>query len=319
MRLALLRAAEDSAFGAQFSAMSSASIRLGAPDSTRPTLAGVAPGTPAPRLRRSRAWFALILVPALLLAGFVGFRRATSHDAAAPGSASASLGAATSSAASAGSIAEPELPRVTPSATETANETSAGSVANKRIPNGTGKRARSGEAAARPAAPTDGTPSDPSPPVESEPIRVAPIALESPSAAPPASPPSAEKSLVSPPIQAAPAAPTANPALASVSIGGARNAIGATALSVARAVSAAAPRITACYKAALPSLGSAFEGVDTLHVETDGGGVITEARLSGPVRGNLAACVAGAVQGRRVANVDTGSASADVALSFRDH
>lgn len=117
----------------------------------------------------------------------------------------------------------------------------------------------------------------------------------------------------------APAAPTADPALASVSIGGARNAIGATAVSVSRAVAAAMPRITACYKSALPSLGNVFEGTDSLHIETDGAGVITDARLSGPVRGSLAACIAGAVQGRRVANVDTGSASADVPLSFRDH
>jgi len=56
-----------------------------------------------------------------------------------------------------------------------------------------------------------------------------------------------------------------------------------------------------------------------LHIETDGSGVITEARLSGAVRGSVASCVAAAVQGHRVANVDTGNASGDVPLSFRAH
>jgi hypothetical protein len=121
------------------------------------------------------------------------------------------------------------------------------------------------------------------------------------------------------PAPIAPSAPAFDLSLARVSIGTARNAVGATALSVTRAVSEAASRITACYKSALPQLGGSQEGADVLHVDTDGAGVITDARLSGPVRGSVASCVAAAVQGHRVANVDTGNASADVPLSFRAH
>ena len=49
----------------------------------------------------------------------------------------------------------------------------------------------------------------------------------------------------------------------------------------------------------------------------DGEGVITDARWSGPFEGNVGRCIAAAVRGRRVANVDTGSARADVPLTFR--
>jgi hypothetical protein len=41
--------------------------------------------------------------------------------------------------------------------------------------------------------------------------------------------------------------------------------------------------------------------------------------LVGPIRGGVGSCVAAAVQGHRVANVDTGNASADVPLLFRAH
>jgi hypothetical protein len=148
----------------------------------------------------------------------------------------------------------------------------------------------------------------------------------SPAAAAPAIAPSPAVDVPTPvpapapaPAPVAPSVPTSDPARASVAIGSAQNAIGATAISVTRAIAPAAARLTACYKSALPGLGSSFEGTDTLHIETDGAGMITGARLSGPVRGTIAACIAGAVQGRRVANVDTGMASADVSLSFRDH
>jgi hypothetical protein len=104
---------------------------------------------------------------------------------------------------------------------------------------------------------------------------------------------------------------------ARVVIGLAKNAVGTTPASVTRAVAEASSRITACYKAALPQLNGALEGADVLHIDTDGTGVITEARLSGAVRGSVASCVIAAVEGHRVANVDTGSASGDVPLSFK--
>ncbi len=56
-----------------------------------------------------------------------------------------------------------------------------------------------------------------------------------------------------------------------------------------------------------------------LHVETDGAGIITDARLAAPLDALVARCVASAIQGRRVANVDTGNASADVPLVFKAH
>jgi len=145
-----------------------------------------------------------------------------------------------------------------------------------------------------------------------------------PAVAPPTAPPAAtadSRALapVAPTPAPAPAPPKYDAALARVTIGGARNVVGATAASVSRAVSEASARITACYRAALPQLGAAFEGAGVLHVDTDGAGVISDARLSGPVRGSVPACVAAAVRGHRVANVDTGNASADVPLSFRDH
>ncbi len=320
MRLSLIRAAESSAFGAHFAATPSASFRLGTPDSSRPTLAGISPGTPAPRARRSRAWLGLIALPALLLLGFVGLRRSSERESAVTSSVSASLAAVIPSNAAAASVVANEPPSASSPPNEIANEASLASSANKRAPITASKRVRSPEAPAHANALNEAAPSEPPAMAEPEPVRVAPPAPDPVLVAAPApSPPVEPKSAAIAPIKAAPVAPTADPALASVALGGARNAIGATAISVTRALSAAAPRITACYKAALPALGSAFEGTDTLHIETDGAGVITDARLSGPVRGNLGACIASAVQGRRVANVDTGSASADVPLSFRDH
>jgi hypothetical protein len=100
-------------------------------------------------------------------------------------------------------------------------------------------------------------------------------------------------------------------------MGPAINVAGATAFSVTRAVSEASSELTACYRAALPRLHGALEGRAMLHVDTDGAGVITDARLGGPLAWSIASCVASAVHGRRVANVDTGSASADVPLVFR--
>jgi hypothetical protein len=52
-------------------------------------------------------------------------------------------------------------------------------------------------------------------------------------------------------------------------------------------------------------------------VEADGAGVITEARLVWGTDGPLGGCVARAILGRRIPNVDTGNASADVPLTFR--
>jgi len=298
MRLALQNAASTFAPSAalSFSAHGSSRPRH---DSSKATLAGVAPGTPAPRAQRSKGWFALLIAPALAGALLVRLRAPLGHEPVRPGS---------SASGSVNGTPVPSTAGLMPALLATSRASAAVSA---RAPAALGKRpGPRNELLTRSAA------------KEELPV------LEAP--------PPAERSLALEPVQAkvAPSAPavpdtkTAEPApppprydlaLARVAIGSARNVVGATATSVTRAVSEAAPRISACYKTALPQLGAAFEGSDVLHVDTDGAGVITVAHLSGPVRGGAAACIAGAVLGHRIANVDTGSASADVPLSFRAH
>jgi serine/threonine protein kinase len=314
MRLALQNAARQLGFALTVPVSAAgASRRPPMPasrhDSSKPTLAGVTPGTPAPRAKRSSAWLALLLVPALggLLA--FRFRGELNHDHTSiepMPSASASAPLSTASAAPSPGLADSNVTADAPSA-----EASPHALGTKR------HRLKT-DGPVRAAAPDDMTASDalaaqgPSPtPVAADP----PVANDTRSSLPTLPAPA----VVTPTVAPTPAPPAIDPTLARVAIGTARNAVGATALSVTRAVSEASARITACYKTALPQLGGAQEGADVLHIDTDGAGVITDARLSGPVRGSVAACVAAAVQGHRVANVDTGNASADVPLSFRAH
>jgi hypothetical protein len=104
-----------------------------------------------------------------------------------------------------------------------------------------------------------------------------------------------------------------------VEIGQPVGTIGVTSSSVSRAMSEASARVTGCYRSALPRLAGPIEGRGMLHLETDESGIITTARLSAPMDAVVARCVASAIQGRRVANVDTGSASAEVPLLFKAH
>lgn len=145
-----------------------------------------------------------------------------------------------------------------------------------------------------------------------------PPAIQAPAPVAPAPPPIA----AAPPPPAPPVAalaPTYDSASARVEIGQAVGTIGTTSSSVTRAVSEAGAQLTSCYRSVLPRLAEPIEGRGTLHVETDGAGVIMVARLTTPVDATIARCVTSAIQGRRVANVDTGSASADVPLAFRAH
>jgi hypothetical protein len=86
---------------------------------------------------------------------------------------------------------------------------------------------------------------------------------------------------------------------------------------VNRAVAGAGPQLTTCYREALAQTNGALEGEAILHIETDGAGTIAEARVDGALGPSLARCAMQAVRGRRIANVDTGSASADVPLAFK--
>jgi eukaryotic-like serine/threonine-protein kinase len=117
-----------------------------------------------------------------------------------------------------------------------------------------------------------------------------------------------------------PAAPAPPPrfvvASARVGIGSALNTSGTTAANVNRTIGTLGDRFTACYRAALPQMPDPVAGAGMLHIETDEDGVITVARVGGSVTAP-AACIAAAASGRKISNVDTGRARADIPLVFR--
>lgn len=119
------------------------------------------------------------------------------------------------------------------------------------------------------------------------------------------------------PPPAAPAPPPLNPALARVEVGTATATTGTTASNVNKTIAPLAPRFTNCYRSALSHQGQASDEGGMLHVETNEDGVIMDARLDGPLAGSAGRCIVATVRGRRISNVDTGSASADVPLSFK--
>jgi hypothetical protein len=141
----------------------------------------------------------------------------------------------------------------------------------------------------------------PPPPAPVEPIAVTPPP-------PPPAPPPPAPAVVPPPL---------NPALARVEIGPATQTTGTTASNVNKTIAPLGSKITACYRSALAHHSTANDEAGVLHVETNEDGVITEARLDGPLAAGAGRCIVGAVRGRRISNVDTGSASADVPLSFK--
>jgi hypothetical protein len=75
--------------------------------------------------------------------------------------------------------------------------------------------------------------------------------------------------------------------------------------------------ITGCYRNAL-SAGAHDEGNATLHLSLDDTGRVISASLSGSdaLSKPLRTCIEAASRGLRVKGVDTGDASADVALRF---
>jgi hypothetical protein len=115
-----------------------------------------------------------------------------------------------------------------------------------------------------------------------------------------------------------PAPPPFDLATAHVDMGQPLNmAGGLTATTVGRALRPAAAQLTACYRAGLPKMSAPLEGATTLHVETDGTGMITDARVTGALGRVPGPCMARAVLGRSISGVDTGTASADVPLVFK--
>jgi len=175
-------------------------------------------------------------------------------------------------------------------------------------------------------APVDPAPENAPPPTQNAAAVEPPPASVAPAPAPPAAP-VGETPVVAVPLPAEPPAPPLpapaapppplNPSLARVEIGAATSTTGTTAASVNKTIAPLASKLTACYRAALGRQTEASDEGGVLHVETNEDGVIMEARLDGPLAAGAGRCIVAAVRGRRISNVDTGSASADVPLRFK--
>jgi serine/threonine protein kinase len=120
-----------------------------------------------------------------------------------------------------------------------------------------------------------------------------------------------------PPVAPPPAASPFAVESATIDIGSAINLqqMGATKVNVAFGHIKSA--VVQCYKDALPTLAGPIEGAGTLHIETDDSGNISVATLSGPVGGRAKTCIERSVKGTHVSDADTGSAAADVPLTFK--
>jgi serine/threonine protein kinase len=286
-------------------------------DSKKATLEGLTPQHVAQPPRRSRSWLiAALAVPAaggLLFLGLrSGSRTHTPPNVPAPAQA-AQTAAAFSVPVVRDPVAAPVDPIAPPAAAPPTRPVDA--VVSTSRATEHEKRPRRAKVDVSPAAPTEPAPTPPT-------LAAANDAIPPPVQAPAPVAPAAPAIVAAPPTPAPPVAPPApayDLASARVDIGQAVGTIGTTSSSVTRAVSEASAQLTSCYRSVLPRLTDPIEGRGTLHVETDGAGVITIARLMTPMDAMVARCAASAIQGRRVANVDTGSASADVPMAFRAH
>jgi serine/threonine-protein kinase len=291
---------------------------LGAPkrdDSRHATLGGVTPGR-ALAARHSR-WVVLAASAAALVAGVVvaarlRHDRTESRPPSPPPSADESATTVQPPPTIPAALATTATAAASPSAVEPV-AVKAVSPPVQAVPSAKPTRTKSvpaAELSAKPPATAE--PSVPSAPPEPPAAAVqTPVAVSAPPASNEPSPPVAIQPVVAP----APARPDV--ALARVFVEPAVRVSGATAGSVNRAVASAAVPLTACYRAVLPQLSGPFDGEATLHIETDGSGTITDARFAGPLGQSIQSCAASAVVGRRIANVDTGSASADIPLVFK--
>jgi serine/threonine-protein kinase len=282
-------------------------------DSSKPTLEGLTPPHSPRPSKRSRPWLVVaVLLPTTAATLIVTLRAGTRAQPPA----SQPAASQTSVLASPRADEEPRAFRaesVAPTATSAL-------VRVAEVASASGHEAKTHRAKPDVPSPVVGEP----PPIQPAPTianEVAPSATSAP--ARPAPPPLATQAAPpAPPPAPDPPPPAYDLASARVEIGQATGAIGATSSSVTRAVSEANAQLTSCYRAALPQLArlaGSIEGRGKLHIETDGSGIITDARLSAPLDAVVARCVASAIQGRRVANVDTGSASADVPVVFKAH
>jgi len=284
-------------------------------DADKSTLYGLTPAAPPPR-RRTRPWLAVATLIAIAGATVVLGRRAAPPR---PVLATATLVPTMSRPTTV--EAEPAREPIATAAVPAPQPPSSGAALDGNADRTSGRETRARRTKAAMIAPgvvaapetTEGSAQALPPPEEPGPVvQAAPVPV-TPPASTPAAPPSTPAAAAPP----EPSKPAYDLQSAHVEIALARNAVGATSSSVTRTLSEAANQMTACYRAELPRLTGVIDGVGVLHIETDGEGVITDTRWSGPFDGDIARCLAAAVTGRRVANVDTGSARADIPLAFR--
>ena len=152
-----------------------------------------------------------------------------------------------------------------------------------------------------PPPPPPPTPAPPAPPV----VTAVAAAAPSPSTAAPAK------------LGKATPLPSYDRDFAHIEVGVPLRVSGATPLAVRAAIGPARTKLDACYRDALPRIAGSFDGSATLHVETDDVGVVRNAYVRGALSTEVGPCIARAVIGARVRNVDTGIASADVELTYR--
>jgi hypothetical protein len=111
-----------------------------------------------------------------------------------------------------------------------------------------------------------------------------------------------------------PEVPAFDPSSARVAIGGVSTTNGLTGSSVRSALGRA--NFTGCYQSALRAVGSPAGGSANLHLSIDNTGHVISATAAMGFLPGARACVESAARSVRVSNVDTGDATADVALSF---
>jgi serine/threonine-protein kinase len=187
-------------------------------------------------------------------------------------------------------------------------EATATAATTKTSGRGPAHRPARGEKASRSAT----APSAPAP-ATAAPTTPLPTPAETSAAPAPSPPPPPPPAVTTTPP---PARPRYVLASARVDVGAATNTLGTSAVNVGRAISPVAGRMTECYRAALPSATGEVEGPGKMHIGTDEDGVIVKVQVSSPVPA-ATPCIVAVVSGRRIPNVDTGRARADVPLLFR--
>ena len=182
-------------------------------------------------------------------------------------------------------------------------EPAAGKPRRGRHSRDTDRPAPDRQANENPSAPPSLAPTEP--PVAPAPIAVAPA---SPARTPTSAPPG--------PVTPSPDPPSADPSNAHVEVGSATSVVGTTAANVSKAIAPVAGKLNSCYREALTA-GTRNDGPATMHLETNEDGVITDVRLNARVAPSIGSCFAATLRGRKIPNVDTGHASADVPLVFK--